>query len=332
MSLPLSSNRPSPSECAAQRTEDALERLRVDPRTFFRVPVPSIHRLCGAFAPQELIVIGARPGNGKSLLAHNLVRWYRQRNIPCYIMGTEQSPDVLSIKQACVDLQLPFRLVLKPEEEDIDSGRYDHAIQEVTAHLRRMSLDDMYIQWSNHEYMDRAALAEGCQWAVDEMGAQVLILDHLHHMQHGEGRDPVAELTATVHLAKHLAKRHKIVVIAFAQLRRRVDVSTYEPPDMEDFAGAAAIERTADIALGAWRPLRQDLTAEQIKELKAKAREQKTGTDTIYEPNTMGLRLLKDRLGSVFGKQALVRVNNGRIEELPERDHYSTRYGAKDGV
>lgn len=331
MTLPPSSH-PSPSEYAAQRTKDAFERLRLDPRSFFRIPVPSIHALCGALAPQELVVIGARPGNGKSLLAHNFVRWYRARNIPCYIMGTEQSPDVLSIKQACVDLGIPFKLVLKPEEDDLENGRYEEAKARVEAQLRRMALDDMYVQWSNHEYMDRAALAEGTQWAVEEMGAQVVIIDHLHHMQHGEGRDPVSELTATVHLSKHLAKRHKIVVIALAQLRRRVDVSTYEPPDMEDFAGASAIERTADIALGAWRPLRQDLSAEQIKELKAKARDQKIGTDGIYEPNTMGLRLLKDRLGSVFGKQALVRVTNGRIEDLPERDRYSTQYGARDGV
>lgn len=323
----------SPADYAHQRTKDALARLALDPSTFFRLPIPSLDALCGSFAPQELIVIGGRPGNGKSLFAHNIVSWYRKRSIPIYIMGTEQSADVLSIKQACVECGIKARLILKPSELELGSGLHEEALNVVRDYVTRvLALDESLIQWSHHEYMNAAALEEGTRWAVEEMGVGAVIIDHIHHMRHGSGRNPVDELTETVHLAKHLAKRHGITVIAFAQLRRRVDISTFEPPDMEDFGGSSAIERTADVALGLWRPLRLDMTREQIKELRAKARDGKDGDDKLYEPNTMGVRLLKDRLGDVFGKQALVSVQNGRLAELAERDRYSTQFGAPDAL
>lgn len=332
---PSPNSRASPSDASLARHQEVKQRLALDPRTFWRFPIPSLHKIVGSLAPEELMIVGALPQNGKSLMAHNIAQWRLEKGQPTFIFGTEQSSHVLAIKQACVALAINARDVLKPEDEDVESGHHAMLVKRVEDYCERsIAWSEGVIQWSNHETINAAALVEGVQWAVEEMGPEVcIILDHIHHMDHGPGSNPVAELTRTVHLGKQLCKQHRITMICMAQLKRREGLTALEPPALDDLGGAAALERTADIVLGQWRPLRRDLTREQIKALREDIRAQKAFASALYEPDTMAVALLKDRLGvAPPGRAALVRVERGRLGEIAERDRYSTQYGARDSI
>lgn len=318
--------RPSAEDDAVERTRASLARLRLDANEFFRFPVFPLHKLCGALAPSELCIIGAAPGNGKSLLAHNIVRWALAQGVSTYVFGTEQDAGVLGIKQACINCRVPFKLILKPEPHEKDTTEYQDAMQRVRAEIKRLELEAHMLWYSKEEMISRAVLERDVHKAVRDNGARLILLDHIHHMQHGSGQNPISELTETVHAFKNLCKRHGVVGIAFAQLKRGVGITRYEPPAMEDLAGAAALERTADVILGLWRPLRLDLTRDDIKKLKKEAREGGRAKPEIYEPSCMGVKLLKDRLGDVFDKTELLRIDRGRLEEMLERDRYSASY------
>ncbi len=322
-------------QLAEDRHQRAITRSLEDSSNFPRLGLPSLHNLAGAMAPGELWVIGGRQGNGKSLFVHNLAMWLLRQLIPTVVLGTEQSDDVLAIKQACVMAKVPARRILKPEPEDAATTewklQYEAMAKELTL-LHSMPYTTL-LSWATDEYIDRGSLTRWTQQGIDALGAKVVIVDHLHHMRHGEGKNDVHELTETVHLAKSLAKRYGITLVCASQIKRTAGdaMKAYSPPTAEDFAGASAIERTADVMLGLWRPLRDDLPMDKLKEMKEKAKYGHDAEDKVYRPNVMGVRLVKDRLGDAPGTQTLLTVNKGHLEEMSdvtkaqaEKDKYTT--------
>lgn len=320
---------PTPHELSLAQTERALNRLKLDSSLFPRFDIPSLHALSGPFAPQELVLIGGDTGAGKSLFAHNLIEMLLAQRVPSLVLGTEQSTEILRIKHACVMARVPFKLILKPEDDEIGSPRQIEAMAKIQKALFNLHIDDDYICWAEEEYIDRRALEKWVTWGVRHLGIRVAVVDHVHQMDHGSGQNTVAELTATVQLAGHLAKRYNITIFLFAQIKRRHITSAldaYKPPAKEDFAGASALERNSSLIFGIWRPLRQDMSIKELQAIKEKASYGLIGDDTLYEPNTMGVKLLKDRLGDVFGKQTLLHVERNRLEERVLRHLHGTSY------
>jgi hypothetical protein len=86
--------------------------------------------------------------------------------VPTYIFGTEQSAEVLGVKQACVDLQIPARLILKPEDEDIASGRHEREKRRVMQRVDSMGLDGHLINYCAAPYLSRDVVREWTRWAV----------------------------------------------------------------------------------------------------------------------------------------------------------------------
>ena len=85
------------------------------------------------------------------------------------------------------------------------------------------------------------------------------------------------------------------------------------PPEAEDFAGTSAKERVADVMISLWRPLRTDLTKNELREMVKTVRAGGATEDKIYQLHTMGVRCVKDRLGEAPGKQCMVAVNQGDV-------------------
>jgi hypothetical protein len=76
------------------------------------------------------------------------------------------------------------------------------------------------------------------------------------------------------------------------------------------------------LGLGVWRPLRIDLSVKQLRELKKETALGKKSGDRIYQQDTMGVRLLKDRLGSCPGTQVFLHVGKGgRLSDDPATTH-----------
>lgn len=312
---------------AVDRRERAYARSLEDAAAFPRLGLRELHQLAGAFAPGELWVVGGRQGNGKSLFIHNLVMWLLQQRIPTVVLGTEQSDETLAIKQACVMARVPARTILKPDPEESGTTEWNARWIEMSRELDKLHGEFAHlVTWATDEYIDRASLTRWTQCGIDGLGARVVIVDHLHHMRHGVGKNDVGELTETVHHAKSLAKKYQITVVCAAQIKRTQGeaIKAYTPPSAEDFAGASAIERTADVLLGLWRPLRTDLPVEELKELRAKAKMGHAAEDRVYQPNVMGVRLLKDRLGDAPGAQCMLAVDKGQLKAIPEKDRYVT--------
>jgi hypothetical protein len=160
-----------------------------------------------------------------------------------------------------------------------------------------------------------------------DRGASFLILDHIDRIEHGEGRNPFYEMSRTMRLAKELAVEHGLVMLIASQVGRPNDaLEAYMPPTLHNARGGGTKEEESDTVLGVFRPLKPDTTEKDMK----RVRQGFASSETIIEPNQMGVRLLKHRLdGAMPGKTAKLAVHHGRLSDLPERHQHSTTY---DGV
>jgi hypothetical protein len=180
-----------------------------------------------------------------------------------------------------------------------------------------------HLLFANSEYVNQRELAGWINGGVKKYDLRCVIVDHIDQVAHGNGTNAVHEITATVQLLHNLARRHAMPIVIASQLKRFVDpLKRFAPPDSSDFAGTSGKERIASVMLGLWRPLRTDLDVKELRELMHNAKHGGTAEDRIYQPDTMGVRLLKDRLGTAPGRQAMCHVGRGgRLSDDAASNH-----------
>ena len=305
---------PTPEELALDQDEEARKSLYDDKSAYPRFLVPTLDQLAGPFAPGEVVVIGAREGQGKSVFCLNLFDDMVRQHVPALYIGTEQAPKILKQKHACFNLGENPRALFKPTLSEIASGSHAELVARVDEGLRWFLEPDVRRNaiYANTPHIDRATIAQWVGGGVRKYGVRVAIVDHVDHVNHGDGRNPVHELTQTVRLALKLATELDITVVLASQIKRSSDqVTRYTPPDASDLAGSSDKERTAALILGLWRPLRDDMSPEDVRKMIADARAGRGEEDKIYKPRAMGVKVLKDRLGDAPGKRVELQLVAG---------------------
>lgn len=318
---------PDADALAEQQHDAALERLSQDKSGYARFAhVPSVDVMTGAMAPEEVVMVGGDIGDGKSLFGQCVFDSTTDvQKIPSLYIGTEQSDYVLKIKHCCIRRGISPKLVLKPTAEELNSLMYEEAMCSLEEELNWLHSAEMreLAFYANTDYVNRAELTKWISGGVKKYGIRFVVVDHVDQVNHGDGSNAVSELTETIQMLHGLAREHQMPILVLSQLKRRIDpIRRHSPPETSDFAGASGKERIAAIMLGIWRPLRTDLTIEELRDLKRKAHEGGIGADRIYEKDTMGVRLLKDRLGTVPGRQVMLTVGKGgRLSDDPALTH-----------
>jgi KaiC/GvpD/RAD55 family RecA-like ATPase len=320
---------PDALEMANEQSADAVYRLFEDSRDFPSFPWPSLDAITGPMPPEDLWIVAGRTGGGKSLFLQNTFDALVADGRCVLYIGLEQSPRTLRVKWSCLRVGVPPRAVLKPRRHEW--GTHDHlaARDRVLADMRdyqdRPEVAKRAL-FAATRFVDRATLEKWTSGAVRKYGTEVVIVDHIDRIHHGDGRNSFHELSQTVRLAKELAVRHQIVMLVASQVGRPNDaVARFTPPTLHDLRGAGTKEEEADEVIAVYQPLRTDITA---KEMAARIKRVQLGASPeseILTPDVMAVKELKNRVdGAVKGRQTLLTVDRGRLHDIPERDRYVT--------
>lgn len=315
---------PSIDELNTEQYLDAISRLHEDARKFPRYPWPALADLAGPLCPQDLILVAARTGGGKSLFLQNLFDSLIEAGRCGIYVGLEQPPDTLRTKWACLRVGAEPRLMLAPKEDEYGTPRWRQQWTAVQDELKRIHESKQFKEaafFSNARKINPKGLRAWTTWAVDR-GAEFVIVDHVDRVHHGEGKNPFHEMSETIRLAKELAVEHRVVMLLATQVGRPSDTaSAFMPVALHELRGGGTKEEEADTVLGAYRPLKAGTTDKQLKLVR-------TGlslAETVVESGTMGVEVLKHRLdGEARGKRVKLSVYHGRVSAMPERDQYST--------
>lgn len=314
----------------AEQTTAAIARLHENTASYPRFPWRELADASGPLCPEDLVLIAARTAQGKSLFLQNLFDALIGAGIAGLYIGLEQGPEILRAKWACIRCGVRPSLVLAPKDHERGGAEWEHAMALVQEDIRDYQCSPTIkrlAHFSATRRVNAKRLLNWTEWAVDH-GCGFVIVDHIDRMQHGDGKNAFHELSETVRLAKELAVKHRLVVLVASQIGRPNDsVEALMPPMLHNMRGAGTKEEEADVVLGVYRPLRAKISDAEMKAV----RQGVANIDTIREANTMAVMLLKHRLdGAAIGRVVKLNVHHQRIDDLSEKDRWSTAHGRPD--
>ncbi|MEX2013039.1 MAG: replicative DNA helicase, partial [Candidatus Levyibacteriota bacterium] len=218
----------------------------------------------------NLIVLAARPGQGKTALIVNITQNIAVVDkLPVGIFSLEMSQeelvDRLLVGQADVDA---WRLKTGKLSEN-DFAKLSEAMGQLAE--SHIFIDDTP-GISISEIRTRARRLQS------EHKIKILFVDYLQLVDAGRRyENRVQEVSAVSQALKNLARELKIPVIAVSQLSRAVEHRGEKKPQLADLRESGAIEQDADVVMFLYRPEDEPGPSIQTKLLIAKHRNGPTG-------------------------------------------------------
>jgi replicative DNA helicase len=220
----------------------------------------------GGLLPGELVVIGARPGIGKTCIGLGIARNLILRNQAVFFASLEQRRPELVKRLLCC-------------EAEVDSFR-----------LRKYSLDAAEL----HRLAQAVATYRGCKLFIDDaMNQNVLriaanarrlkmqhaiglvVIDYLQILQAEDSRAKRHEQVAAFsRRLKILARELEVPIVALAQLNRGPENREQKKPRLADLRESAGPEHDADIVILMHQP---DSAGNEVELDVAKNRSGRTG-------------------------------------------------------
>lgn len=211
-----------------------------------RTGFASIDKHTGGYKAGNLIVIGARPGMGKTSYVLRTVLENIKQNIPVGMISLEMDIIELTARMVALDTNFHLSQLLK---KGFEKTSY---FQTYLDNAYRMEKYPVYIDDSaKSDVID--VISQARLW-VRLFGIKLLVVDYLQLMVDGVKKNPVEEMTSISRKMKLLAKELQIPVILLSQLSREVEKRTDKRPRLSDLRESGAIEQDADIVKFIYRP------------------------------------------------------------------------------
>ncbi|GAA0347731.1 replicative DNA helicase [Actinoallomurus spadix] len=220
-----------------------LEDLETGQPTVDAIPLPwaDMHRLLAGLRPGQLVVIGARPGIGKSVTGLDIARSAAVRNgMPTLLHSLEMTAaevaDRLMAAEATVELARLREENLKPSDWE-RIARVQDRVQAAP-----LIVDD-------DPRVTLARVRARLRGMARTAPAKLVIIDYLGLMQapKAESRErAVAELSRGLKL---MAMEFGVAIVALHQLNRESLKRNDKRPTMADLRDSGAVEQDADIVI-----------------------------------------------------------------------------------
>lgn len=293
-----------------------LERTATD---FMHMPWPSLDSVVGGIAEGDIWFVGGFSGDGKTMALTSAVDcWYGQGK-RIYYLGLESRPNILKTHWACKRLGLDAGEVLSGGS--LHWSDWPRAKAELVGMIR--SFDDgqtaAQVHFSATEFVDGEALRRSMRDAR-EFGADVLILDHIDHIEGTSGTPYEVSREVCMTLLRQ-AQSFGIRCLVATQFNNDAvkgnRLGRYLPPQPGHVFMGGHKRQIASGMLGLYRPLKRGLDTETMRQFQQGVLE----PQDVCEPHTMGVVCMKHRLfGKHEGRRVYLGVERGRVVDLPEHE------------
>lgn len=205
--------------------------------------ITGLDQLLSGLRPQQLIVLAARPGCGKSALAANIAaQACHKAGATILFASLEMSAAELTERLLSSESGVPLSRMTAGQI----TTAHRNAITEAAAEIAQWNLliDDR----PDLRVHDILAQARKIQANPQSPPLTLLIVDYLQLVRPQSTKEPRQEQVAGISRAlKQAAKALNIPVLALAQLNRQAD--TNEPPKLSHLRESGGIEADADTVL-----------------------------------------------------------------------------------
>lgn len=201
---------------------------------------PDIDRLIGGLAPGRLVVIGSRPGVGKSLMGTNLALHFAHHHQHAVLIASLEMPEDEVIQRmlaAFAEVNLT----------SLQNGTVDERAWEriAKAHVALIEMPVSIVDTPGQTVSSIRRNARDIQRTRDDLS--LIVVDYLQLITTpGSGRNRSEELGEVSRGLKLLARETGACVVAMAQVNREATKHTDGKPRMTDLRESGSIEADAD--------------------------------------------------------------------------------------
>jgi KaiC/GvpD/RAD55 family RecA-like ATPase len=338
MPVPPPPEPPSPEVLAALETakrfgeavgqvEEVHQALDLPADRYLHFPFAPVDALVGGMRPGSLWFPVAFSGDGKSsFLMSALERWLNQGMRVAY-QGLETKPWKLRVHLACRQLGVdPGDIITGAILSHPEGAR----IREEVKHLAGELLTDDWtkrIKFFPQTFIGPNELETLAEQVVD-MEADVWVIDHIDHVQGGDGSNPYAESRKVLERLFDLKQSLDLTIVAASQLNNEAvrgdPLARYRPAEPNMIYMGAHKRMVADGMLSIYRPLQpppQD--PEDLKAWRDRLKDVRQGVRKAREmllQNTMGVAITKHREYNREGLTCFLQVERGKVRELEHHE------------
>lgn len=288
------------STMAAQRARKGRPEMRSLVRTVFAqiqsqldsteargIPTGFVRfdNMLGNLRPSQFIVIGARPGVGKTSWLLNVTLHVAFAGYPVGFFSLEMAGDELVRRMLAMQSGLDHMRIMRAE---LSTNQEWEVLIEAAKKLTPLPIvvEDLP--------MSLGELRRRMRYMVKEQQCKVICIDYLQLVKNKQANAArereVAEVSTTL---KELAKEHRVPIIALAQLNRGMESRQSRKPMLSDLRESGSIEQDADLVAFIHRDPAAEVEADRAKAefLVAKNRHGPTGTILMhFQPELTSFR------------------------------------------
>lgn len=223
------------------------EKARMNPNTLIGLPscISQINEKLMGYSAPDMIIIAARPGEGKSTLA-----------LQDALHIAESGSPVLFFSMEMRDKQLVWKILSQKASIDvlrIRSGSVnDSELSDLAYYSQNLNSTPLYFADGVNNLADIKTLS---RQSVKTKGIKIIFIDYLglinHNMEGATREQVVSEISRQL---KQLAIELNIPIVVLSQLGRPVKGVVIKSPSLHDLKDSGAIEANADCVIFIFRP------------------------------------------------------------------------------
>lgn len=209
-------------------------------------PIGTLTQQTGGWRTDELIIIAARPGMGKTAFALKNALEIAKLNIPIAMFSLEMSKEQLTNRILSMEAKIDnskFNIYgLSPED-----------IEQLQPTKNLLSSMPFYIDDTPSLSIEHLQIK--AKRLKNKHNIQLVVVDYLQLMtcadKNGNREQEISKISRGL---KQLAKSIDVPVIALSQLSRNVETRESKQPILSDLRESGAIEQDADVVMFLYRP------------------------------------------------------------------------------
>lgn len=225
---------------------DVMEKRRENQSEISGLPTGliDIDRLLSGLQKQDLIVVAARPGMGKTSLCNAIALNATEKGRSVGIFSLEMSADQMMTRLVSAKTSIPLQALNKGMIPEQDEPRFFEAMGEISQ--TRLHIDDSSM-------LTPLQLLGKCRRLIARQGLDLVVVDFLQMMTPPESKPRHIEVGEIARGLKMVAKELKVPVLAACQLSRAVEQRNEKRPQLSDLRDSGSIEENADVVAFIYR-------------------------------------------------------------------------------
>lgn len=203
-----------------------------------------LDELTGGLKPGQLVIVGARPGLGKTTLCLDILRHISiKQGEHVAMFSLEMTHDELTARMFSAESRIPLHHLRFGRMTDDDWARLDKHIGDIA---------DAKIHVDDSEDLTLMKVIARSRRLAKRYPLKAIAVDYFQMLDAGNGRryeSREREAAAIIYGLKRLGKALGVPVIALAQLNRGSEHRADKTPQMSDIRETGVAEQAADIGI-----------------------------------------------------------------------------------